>query len=52
MLFADNLPQGHAIKFVLIDQRGNIRKYFDGTDYSSQEILKRDIVHLLRDLRS
>mgnify|MGYP007000196983 len=28
------------------------RKYFDGTDDSSQEILKKDIVHLLRDLRS
>lgn len=52
MLFADNLPQGHAIKFVLIDQKGNIRKYFDGTDDSSQEILKKDIVHLLRELRS
>ena len=52
MLFADNLPQGHAIKFVLIDQNGNIRKYFDGTDDSSQEILKKDIVQLLKDFRS
>ena len=32
MLFADELPQGHAIKFILIDEKGNIRKYFDGTD--------------------
>jgi len=52
MLFSDNLPQGHAIKFVLIDQNGNIRKYFDGTDDSSQEILKKDIVQLLKDFRS
>lgn len=52
MLFADNLPQGHAIKFVLIDQNGIIRKYFDGTDDSSQEILKKDIVKLLKDFRS
>ena len=32
MLFADELPQGHAIKFILIDDEQNIRKYFDGTD--------------------
>ena len=52
MLFADNLPEGHAIKFVLIDDKGTIRKYYDGTDNSSQEILKRDVAQLVKDLRT
>ena len=52
MLFADNLPQGHAIKFVLIDDQGNIRKYYDGTDKSSQAILSKDIAQLVKSLRS
>ena len=52
MLFADQLPQGHAIKFVLIDEQGNIRKYFDGTDDASMLILKKDISELVRNLRS
>ncbi len=52
MLFADNLPEGHAIKFVLIDHKGGIRKYYDGTDDSSQEILKRDVAQLVKSLRS
>ena len=52
MLFADDLPQGHAIKFILIDHEGNIRKYFDGTDEASQDFLRKDITKLVRDLRS
>ena len=52
MLFADNLPEGHAIKFVLIDHKGTIRKYYDGTDGSSQEILKLDVAQLVKGLRS
>ena len=47
MLFSDNLPNGHSIKSILIDNVGNIRKYYDGTDIGSQEILKKDIVYLL-----
>ena len=49
MLFADNLPNGHSIKSILIDNLGNIRKYYDGTDIGSQEILKKDIIYLLND---
>ena len=52
MLFADDLPQGHAIKFILIDQNGNIRKYFDGTDIGSNDVLKKDIVKLVNEYRS
>ena len=50
MLFADELPQGHAIKFILIDEHGNIRKYFDGTDEGSLSILKKDISNLVKSL--
>lgn len=52
MLFADELPQGHAIKFILIDEKGNIRKYFDGTDDASIAILKKDITQLVKQIRS
>ena len=51
MLFADELPQGHAIKFILIDDNQNIRKYFDGTDEASLTILKKDISNLVRELK-
>tara|TARA_B100000886_G_scaffold308605_1_gene242327 strand:- start:536 stop:1126 length:591 start_codon:yes stop_codon:yes gene_type:complete len=52
MLFADDLPQGHAIKFILIDENGNIRKYFDGTDEASLSILKKDISHLVKNIQN
>jgi protein SCO1/2 len=52
MLYAGELPQGHAIKFVLIDQYGNIRKYFDGTDEASLAVLRKDITNLVKELRS
>ena len=51
MLFADELPQGHSIKFILIDANGNIRKYFDGTDEASLSILKKDISHLVKKIQ-
>ena len=52
MLYAGELPQGHAIKFILIDQDGNIRKYFDGTDEASLAVLRKDITNLVKELRS
>ena len=48
MLYADELPQGHAVKFVLIDQNGLIRKYFDGTDDASIASLRKDITYLAK----
>ena len=51
MLFADELTQGHAIKFILIDDNQNIRKYFDGTDEASVTILKKDISNLVKELK-
>ena len=52
MLYAGELPQGHAIKFVLIDKDGNIRKYFDGTDEASLAVLRKDKTNLVKELRS
>ena len=52
MLYADELPQGHAIKFILIDEHGNIRKYFDGTDEGSLTILKKDISNLVKSIQN
>ena len=52
MLYADELPRGHAIKFVLIDPKGRIRKYYDGTDKASMAVLRNDLNYLLKEIRS
>ena len=49
MLYAGELPQAHAIKFILIDHNGNIRQYYDGTDKASMSILRKDIQLLLKE---
>ena len=48
MLAADALPMMHAIKFVLIDELGQIRGYYTGTDRNSVDSLKTDIEELLK----
>ena len=52
MLYAEELPRGHAIKFVLIDQNGQIRKYFDGTEEASMAVLRKDITNLVKKFKS
>ena len=52
MLYAEELPRGHAIKFVLIDQNGQIRKYFDGTEEASMAVLMKDITILVKEFES
>ena len=52
MLYAEELPRGHAIKFVLIDQNGQIRKYFDGTEEASMAVLMKDITNLVKEFKS
>ena len=52
MLYAEELPRGHAIKFVLIDQNGHIRKYFDGTEEASMAVLMKDITNLVKEFKS
>jgi len=52
MLYADELPRGHAIKFVLIDQDGQIRKYYDGTDKASMAVLRKDLNNIVNEIQS
>ncbi len=47
MLAADALPMMHSIKFVLVDELGQIRGYYTGIDSSSVDSLKADIKELL-----
>ena len=51
MLYAGELPQAHAIKFILIDEKGNIRQYYDGTDDASIAVLRKDINLLLKEFK-
>jgi cytochrome oxidase Cu insertion factor (SCO1/SenC/PrrC family) len=51
-LYAKELPVGHAIKFVLIDEKGRIRQYYDGLEKASMAILQSHINRLLKDLKS
>ena len=48
---SDNLPAGHSVKFVLIDEDANIRQYYDGTDQASISILRNHINLFLKKLR-
>lgn len=43
MLPADNLPMGHTFRVTLVDRRGRIRGYYDGTDTGSMKILVRHL---------
>ncbi len=52
LFMSDNLPAGHSVKFVLIDENGNIRQYYNGTDDASISILRRHINLFLKTLRS
>ena len=52
LFMADNLPAGHSVKFVLIDENGNIRQYYNGTDDASISILRKHINLSLKTLRS
>jgi len=47
MLAADDLPMMHSIKFVLVDELGQIRGYYTGTDPNSVDSLKADIIELV-----
>ncbi|MEP0828448.1 MAG: SCO family protein [bacterium] len=50
MLAAEDLPGNHTTKFVLVDERGQIRGYFDGLSDASINILKGQISQLAREL--
>ena len=48
-----NSPAGfrvtHSTKLALVDKKGFVRGYYDGTDDSAMKILKRDVLKLLED---
>lgn len=48
MLPAEDLPSGHSSRFILVDQKGRIRGYFDSQDAASLKILEEHILVLLR----
>ena len=48
-LSASLLPAGHSTRFVLIDKKKNIRKYYDGTDDAAIMELQNDIVFLVNE---
>lgn len=51
-LYARELPVGHAIKFVLIDEKGYVRQYYDGLEEASMAILRAHINQLVKELES
>jgi len=50
-LAADDLPATHSTKFVLVDDQGQIRGYYSGTDQTSINILKTHIRELAQNLK-
>ena len=50
MLAADALPMMHSIKFVLVDELGQIRGYYTGTDSVSIDSLRADIIELVNQI--
>lgn len=46
MLAADELPMGHTTKFILVDQQGQIRGYYEGLESDSMIGLKNAIRQL------
>jgi len=49
-LAADDLPAMHSIKFILVDDKGQIRGYYSGTDKASVNILKTHIGELAQNI--
>jgi protein SCO1/2 len=49
-LAAEDLPIGHPVNFILVDENGVIRGYYDGTDDSRIDVLKKHIRQLLKSL--
>jgi protein SCO1/2 len=51
MLSAINLPFGHSSKFVLVDDTGQIRGYYDGDRTAGMNQLAKDIAILARAIK-
>lgn len=51
MFMSESLPAGHSVKFVLIDENGDVRQYYNGTDDGSISILRIHINSFLKNLK-
>ena len=51
MFMSESLPAGHSVKFVLIDQNGDVRQYYNGTDAGSIAILRTHINSILKNIK-
>jgi protein SCO1/2 len=51
MLAAVNLPYGHSSKFILVDDMGQIRGYYDGDRTAGMNQLSKDIAILARAIK-
>ena len=51
MFMSESLPAGHSVKFVLIDENGDVRQYYNGTDDGSISILRTHINSFLKNLK-
>jgi protein SCO1/2 len=48
LLPAEQLPMGHSTRLVLVDENGNIRGYYNGTEETSVAALKTDLKELVK----
>jgi protein SCO1 len=51
MLSSQNLPGGHSSMFALVDDKGQIRGYYDGLSAIDMKLLTRDINQLVRSIK-
>jgi len=51
MFMSESLPAGHSVKFVLIDENGDVRQHYNGTDDGSISILRTHINSFLKNLK-
>jgi protein SCO1 len=51
MIAADNLPEGHSSKFILLDQMAQIRGYYDSYGDVDIDLLKRHIRKLSKNIQ-
>tara|TARA_S200000501_G_scaffold155619_1_gene146817 strand:- start:8608 stop:9177 length:570 start_codon:yes stop_codon:yes gene_type:complete len=42
-IYSDNFPSGHTKKFFLIDKKGNIRQFYNGTNKKDINLLKNHL---------
>ncbi len=51
MISALDLPEAHSSKFILVDDKGQIRGYYDGNDLAGINQLSGDIAELARSMK-